>query len=105
MIDEFRRSNSRKILNGKLSGAKLQIQILNTMWVSVCYQPDPIYEATDLLEFLSDSCDQILLDDPIANIIIAGDINKLNIQELIHHYCLHQIVKASTRETRYLTFF
>ena len=101
MIDEFRRSNSRKILNGKLFGARLKIQILNTMWSVFAINRIPFPK----LLISSDSCDQILLDDPIANITIAGDINKLNIQELMHHYCLHQIVKASTRETGYLTFF
>ena len=36
--------------------------------------PDPVYDRVDLLEYMSDTCDQILADDPNAEIIIAGDI-------------------------------
>ena len=36
---------------------------------SVYHPPGLIYEACELLDFLSDSCDQILHDDPNAKII------------------------------------
>ena len=48
---------------------------------SVYHPPDPIYDTCELLDFMSNSCDQILHDDPDAKIIIAGDINQLNIGE------------------------
>ena len=36
--------------------------------------PDPVYDRVDLLEYMSDTCDQILADDLNAEMIIAGDI-------------------------------
>ena len=71
----------------------------------VYHPPDPIYEATDLLNFMSDFCDQTLLNDPNAKIIIAGDINQLNIQDLMSQHALQQMVKASTRGQRTLDVF
>ena len=72
---------------------------------SVYHPPVTIYETNDLLDFLSDSCDQILLDDPNANIIMACNINKLNIQKLVHQHCLHQLIKVPTRGDRILDIF
>ena len=36
--------------------------------------PDPVYDRVDLLEYMSDTRDQILADALNAEIIIAGDI-------------------------------
>ncbi|EDO37962.1 predicted protein [Nematostella vectensis] len=46
---------------------------------SIYHPPNPVYDAAELLDFMSDTCDQILLENPNAKIIIAGDINQLNI--------------------------
>ena len=53
--------------------------------VATIYHPpgDCGYNDKDLTDYLIDSSDQILLHDPNMKIIIAGDINKLNIHELL----------------------
>ena len=66
--------------------------------VATLYHPpgDCGYEAKDLTDYLIDSCEQILLRDPNMKIIIAGDINKLNIHELLSQQSLIQMVKTPT---------
>ena len=49
----------------------------------IYHLPDPAYDPVDLLEYISGTCDQILADDPNANIISAGDINHLNVNEFL----------------------
>ena len=39
----------------------------------------------------------ILLSNPNSKIIIAGDINQLDIKDLTRHHAIQQIVKAPTR--------
>ena len=63
---------------------------------SVYHPPDLIYEPADLLNFLSETCDQILHDDLNAKIVIAGDINQLQIKDLMQQHGLHQMVKVPT---------
>ena len=73
---------------------------------SIYHPPDPeVYKATDSIEFLSDSFDQILNDDPDAKIVVAGDVNQLNIKEFTHQHVLQQMVKTPTRENRVLDVF
>ena len=49
---------------------------------------DYSYDAKELIYYLIDSCEQILLRDPNMNIIIAGNINKLNIHDLLSQHPL-----------------
>ena len=64
-----------------------------------------MYKASDLLDFLSDCCEEILLSNPNSKIIIAGDINQLDIKDLTHHHAIQQIVKAPTRGQNTLDVF
>ena len=64
-----------------------------------------MYKASDLLDFLSDCCEEILLSNPNSKIIIAGDINQLDIKDLTHHHAIQQIVKAPTRGQKTLDVF
>ncbi len=41
---------------------------------AVYYPPDPEYSESEFLDHMSDSCEQILLTDPNARLILAGDI-------------------------------
>ena len=79
----------------------------NKYYTAVIYHPpDPIYAESELLDQLSDSCEQILLSDPSAKIIIAGDINQLNINDLSKHHNLEQLVKKNTRGSKSIgTYF
>ena len=52
---------------------------------TVYHPPDHIYNANDLIEFLINSCKQLLSENPNAKIIITGDINRLNICDLLNY--------------------
>ncbi len=54
---------------------------------------------------MSDSCEQILLTDPNARLIIIGDINQLKIQDFCNLQNFEQLVKKSTRSQRILDAF
>ena len=64
--------------------------------VSVYHPPDPIYNANELLNFMSDSCDHALSCDSNAKFIIAGDVNQLELTDFVSQHTLHQMVKTST---------
>ena len=72
---------------------------------SIYHPPDPVYDASELLDLLSHTCDQILLNDPNAKIIIAGDINQLKIKEFIQQHALKQMVRVCIRGERILDVF
>ena len=66
----------------------------NKYYVAAIYDPpNPTYLEPDLLEYLSDCCEQILISDPGARIIIAGDVNHLGISEFSRQHNLEQLVK------------
>ena len=79
----------------------------STFSVASIYHPpsDYSYDAKDFIDYLIDSCERILLRDPNMNIIIAGDINKLNIYDLLSQQALTQMVKAPTRCNNILDVF
>ncbi len=43
---------------------------------TIYHPPDYEYNEQDLIEFLIDSCEQLLLSKPNSNIVIPGDILK-----------------------------
>ena len=51
---------------------------------------------------MSDTCDQILADDPNASIIIAGDVNHLNFEEFMRQQAMQQLVMTPTWGERIL---
>ena len=64
---------------------------------AVYHPPDHNYNADDLIEFLMDSCEQLLSENPNTKIIVTGDINRLNIRDLLNQLSFAQLVKSSTR--------
>ena len=75
-------------------------------YIAAVYNPpDPVYNETDLIDYLVDTCERIMSSDPNARIIIGGDINKLNVTELITQHSLQQMVKSPTRGERILDVF
>ena len=75
-------------------------------YIAAVYNPpDPVYNEADLIDYLVDTCERIMLSDPNARIIIGGDVNKLNITELITQHSLQQMVKSPTRSERTLDVF
>ena len=75
--------------------------------VATIYHPHGVcgYKDEDLTDYLIDLCEQILLHDPNIKIIIAGDISKLNIHELLSQQSLIQMVKTPTRCNNILDIF
>ena len=70
-------------------------------YVAVVYQsPEPAYSSVELLDVLSGCCEHIVSSDPNAKIIIAGDINQLNIRYFVAQYVLDQMVKVPTRDEK-----
>ena len=69
---------------------------------SIYHPPDPLYDESALLEYLSESMEQILSDLPTARIIVAGDVNHLPIKDLICQHNLQQLVNKPTRGERVL---
>ena len=87
-------------------GVKFMLQNNNKYYVAAIYNPpDPTYPEPDLLDHLSESCEQILLSDPGARIIIAGDINHLKITDFTRQHNLDQLVKKFTRGLKTLDVF
>jgi hypothetical protein len=54
---------------------------------------------------LSESCEQILSSEPNGKIVIAGDINQLDIKDLTSQHAFQQMVKVMTRGQRTLDVF
>jgi hypothetical protein len=57
----------------------------------------PIYNESGLLDFLSEYCEKILLLQPNAKIIIAGDVSQLRVYDFCIQHNLDQIVRKPTR--------
>ena len=85
---------------------KIQVKEKNKYYVAAIYNPpNPTYLEPDLLDYLSDCCEQILISDPGARIIIAGDVNHLRISEFSRQHNLEQLVKKPTRGQNTLDVF
>lgn len=62
--------------------------------ISLYHPPDPVYVESDLLLHLTETCELIHVEEPNTRIIIviAGDINHINIKDLISQHNLKQII-------------
>ena len=50
---------------------------------AVYYPPRPTYKPDDLLSYIETSVAEISHDFPLAEIVLAGDLNQLDDQEVI----------------------
>ena len=84
-----------------------EIQKYNAKYfVAILYHPpNPNYPECELLEYLSNKCEEILFLDSSARIIIAGDINQLPVNDFCTQHNLQQLVSNSTRGQRILDMF
>ena len=77
-----------------------EIHTMNSSYcVSVVYNydpPEPIYNESGLLDFLSEYCEKILLLQPNAKIIIAGHVSQLRVYDFCIQHNLDQIVRKPT---------
>ena len=72
---------------------------------AVYHPPDPVYADGEFLDSLSDCCEQVLSSDPDARIVIAGDINQLDINTLMSQHHFQQLVGSFTRGQKILDVF
>ena len=72
---------------------------------SVYHPPTFDYYETAFIEFLVNSCESILATPPNSRLIIAGDINKLDLKSLTQQSGLSQLVKTLTRNDSILDVF
>ena len=72
---------------------------------SLYHPPEPVYEEGELLTNLSEGIEQILQWESNARIIIAGDVNMLNINDIICQHNMEQMVKKPTRGQKVLDIF
>ena len=72
---------------------------------SVYHPPTFDYCETAFIDFLVNSCESILATSPNARLIIAGDINKLDLKSLTQLSGLSQLVKTPTRNDSILDVF
>ena len=84
-----------------------KIETLNSQFflATVYHPPNPEYNQHDLIEFLIDSCEGLLLTNPNSKLIIAGDVNQLNTKEITNQLSFVQLVKSPTRGQRILDVF
>ena len=75
-------------------------------FVALVYHPPTFdYCETAFIDFLVNSCESILATSPNARLIIAGDINKLDLKSLSQQSGLSQLVKTPTRNDSILDVF
>ena len=72
---------------------------------SVYHPPTFDYHETTFIDFLVNSCESILTTSPNARLIIAGDINKLDLKSLTQQSGLSQLVKTPTKNDSILDVF
>ena len=72
---------------------------------SVYHLPTFDYYETAFIEFLVNSCESILATSPNTRVIIAGDINKLDLKSLTQQSGFSQLVKTPTRNDSILDVF
>ena len=96
------RGNEYKCLWAKVSTTNQDYFV-----ASVYHPPTFDYHETAFIDFLVNSCESILTTSPNARliIIIAGNINKLDLKSLTQQSGLSQLVKTPTRNDSILDVF
>ena len=65
---------------------------------AVYHPPEPQYNADNLIDFLANTCNDILVSDPNSKLIICGDLNQLRYKDLLLQNSLFQMVRSPTRQ-------
>ena len=60
-------------------------------------------EAKELIEYLTECLDLVLMERPSAGIVITGDFNNLNPSQLCQRFCLRKVVRAPNTFDQLLT--
>ena len=107
VVLQFYTEVTGKSLRHRIGVKWCKIQTKNSRFYvgAIYYPPDPEYLESEFLDHIPANCEQILLTDPNAKLIIAGDINQLKIRDFCNQFNLEQLVKKSTRGHRILDVF
>ena len=66
---------------------------------------NPVYNPDELIEHLSDGLETLLANNPGCRVILAGYINQLKLNTLMHQFSLSQLVKKPTRGNNIMDVF
>ena len=79
------------------------VRIGDRMLIAALYHPpQPIYKPELLLDYVDACVSEISHDFPLADIVIAGDVNQLSDRDVVERTGLTQIVRQPTRGTNIL---
>jgi len=68
------------------------------MFIAGLYHPPkPVYAAADLLKYIENCVGEVSHDYPLADIVLAGDLNQLQDEAIIERTGLTQVVRQPTR--------
>ena len=83
------------------SNSELEIEWVHvgarTFIAALYHPPKPTYQPEVLLDYIEDCVAEISHDFPLADIVLAGDVNQLSEQDIIERTGLTQIVHQPTR--------
>ena len=79
------------------------VRVGDRMLIAALYHPPrPIYKPEELLDYVDACVSEISHDFPLADIVIAGDVNQLSDRDVVERTGLTQIVRQPTRGTNIL---
>ena len=79
------------------------MRVGDRMIIAALYHPPrPIYKPEELLDYVEAFVSEISHDFPLADIVIAGDVNQLSDRDVVERTGLTQIVHQPTRGTNIL---
>ena len=76
----------------------LWVRVSPILYVAALYHPPrPVYSTADLLSYVENCVAELTHDYPLADIILAGDLNQLHDDDIVERTGLTQIVRQPTR--------
>jgi hypothetical protein len=73
------------------------VRVGNSFIAALYHPPQPLYQPTELLNYIEACVEEVSRDFPTAHIVLAGDLNKLSEHEVVERTGLTQIVHQPTR--------
>jgi len=68
------------------------VRVGNNFIAALYHPPRPLYQPTELLNYIEECVEEVSRDYPTAHIVLAGDLNKLSEREVVERTGLTQIV-------------
>ena len=91
-----------KILNVRMF--EIQKDYAKYFVAALYHPPNPNYPECELLEYLSDTCEETLFLYSPSRIIIAGGINQLRVKDFCTQQNLQELVSKSKEVCRFLIY-